>query len=122
MKKESKNVADKTGLYWKIHLPNMLQEIAQNGGPGVYTLKIPLQILGSILYELGEVASEINNPQLNAIMMQLTIYSIADPESSEYKPGFATKYMNQHLRPKKPTPNSQPCELMNMTQTPGLRD
>ena len=37
-----------------------------------------------LLAEVGEEASRINDPRLNALMCRLTIYAIADPSSPEY--------------------------------------
>jgi len=72
----------KKTVYWKVHTHNLLQEILNNPGTGILTQ--PLIILASILSEVGKRASELNDPQLNALMCRLTIYSIADPASPEY--------------------------------------
>ena len=69
-------------MFWKIHTPNLLNEIAKN--PECSILKIPLKMLGLILFAVGERASELNDPRLNALMCQLTIYAIADPHSPHY--------------------------------------
>ena len=69
---------------FKVHTPNLLKEILNNPGTGI--LSKPLNILGRILYEVGQEASRINDPRLNALMMRLTIYAEADPECKEYNP------------------------------------
>lgn len=68
--------------YWTVHTPNLLNEIGCNTGASA--LKIPLNIFGKILYEVARRASELNDPELNQLMMRLTLYAIADPESPDY--------------------------------------
>lgn len=67
---------------WRIHTPNLLAEILNN--PGTAILRSPLAILGNLLAAVGERAAQINDPELNALMIRLTIYSIADPNSPDY--------------------------------------
>lgn len=69
---------------WKIHTGILLQEIAGCSNQSIY--RIPLHILGCLLSKVGERAAEINDPKLNALMCQLTIYTIADPYSQDYNP------------------------------------
>ena len=67
---------------WKVHTSNLLSEIVKHSGQDIY--RIPLAILGQLLAEVGERASELNDPSLNALMCRLTIYTIADPTSPDY--------------------------------------
>ena len=67
---------------WKVHTPNLLKEIAECSGVGIY--KIPLAVFGKLIFEVGERAAELNDSKLNALMCRLTIYSMADPESKDY--------------------------------------
>lgn len=69
---------------WKVHTYKLLEEIANGSGQGIY--QIPLNIFGKLLAAVGERAIELNDPKLNALMCRLTIYSAADPESSDYDP------------------------------------
>jgi len=69
---------------WKVHTPLLLQEIADCSGNTIY--KIPLSIFGKLLAEVGERAAAINDPELNALMCRLTIYTVADPTSPDYNP------------------------------------
>ncbi|HEX8249019.1 MAG TPA: hypothetical protein VF599_12650 [Pyrinomonadaceae bacterium] len=72
-------------LGWKIHTANLFDEILnKNNKMGIFN--IPLNILGKLLAEVGERASELNDPILNELMCRLTIYTIADPESPDYDP------------------------------------
>lgn len=82
---------DKLKDAWKVHTPNLLKEIAQNSGNAI--LARPLQIFGEILYQVGERAAELNDPKLNALMLRLTIYEEADPESKYYKPELVKKIL-----------------------------
>lgn len=69
-------------LHWKVHTPNLLQEILEN--PQTSILKVPLNIFGKLLYAVGRRASQLNDDELNALMVRLTIYEISDPSSAEY--------------------------------------
>jgi len=75
---------DENPIKWKVHTPNLLKEIAGNSGQTV--LLQPLRILGDLLSQVGRRASEIDDPELNALMCRLTIYSIANPGSDDYDP------------------------------------
>jgi len=69
---------------WKVHTPCLLKEIGSMTGTGFGILKIPLSEFGKLLFAVGERAAELNDPKLNALMMRLTIYAVADPESPDY--------------------------------------
>ena len=74
----------KTGarLHWKVHTYGLLREILTNTGTGI--LRVPLGIFGQLLFAVGERAAELNDPQLNALMVRLAIYTCADPESPDF--------------------------------------
>jgi hypothetical protein len=72
----------KTKLMWKLHTPNLLNEISQNSGQFMYHR--PLQLLGRLLAMVAERAIELNDPQLNELMCRLTLYEQSNPESSQY--------------------------------------
>ena len=76
---------------WRVHTPRLLDEALKN--KGAETLRIPICILGRILANVGERAIEINDPELNKLMIQLTIYTVADPYSDDYDPETVEKYM-----------------------------
>jgi hypothetical protein len=77
-------------MKWKCHTPNLLQEVLCN--PSTSVLSIPLNILGRLLYEVGERASQLNDPELNRLMLQLTLYEVADPESPNYDLAVMKEY------------------------------
>lgn len=81
-----------TQLDWRVHTPNLLKEILEN--KSCWILAQPLKILGDILYEVGERAAQLNDPELNKLMLRLTIYSASDPESPDYDEKIVQKYLN----------------------------
>jgi hypothetical protein len=78
----SETITTGDNLEWRVCTPALLQEILNN--PGCQILLRPLQIFGHILAEVGERASEINDPKLNALMCRLAIYDISDPYNKAY--------------------------------------
>jgi len=74
---------------WKVHTANLLEEILVNNDCNI--LKVPLNIFGKLLYLVGERAAELNDDKLNALMLRLTIYEIADPEN----PNFNSKLVEE---------------------------
>ena len=84
---------EKTGeVQWKVNTPQLLKEIIGNNETAV--LSKPLTIFGSILYEVGERAAEINDPKLNALMCRLAIYEISDPYNPNYDKEMTDKVLN----------------------------
>lgn len=83
-----------TNLQWRVHTPNLLQETLHNPGTGI--LGVPFNILGKLLAQVGERAAELNDPQLNARMCKLTIYSVADPDSPDYDAEATREIIRQH--------------------------
>jgi hypothetical protein len=69
-------------LMWRVNTPQLLKEIMQNNEVSI--LSKPLTIFATILAEVGERASELNDPKLNALMCRLAIYEVADPYNKEY--------------------------------------
>lgn len=82
-KPELKSVTQQKNI-WRVHTPGLLKEIVNCSGNAIY--EKPLNIFGKILATVGERAAEINDPKLNALMCQLTIYEIADPHHPNHDP------------------------------------
>jgi len=80
-------------LTWKVNTPGLLNEIMSNNGVAV--LYKPLVIFASILLEVGERASELNDPKLNALMCRLAIYEIADPNNKNYNKELSQKIIDK---------------------------
>ena len=81
MKNKAKNIDIYTHGF-KIHLPQLLKEITNNNGIGA--LKIPLQSLQRYLISISERAIELDDPILNRLMCELTLYDQVDPHGESY--------------------------------------
>ena len=62
-------------LKWRCHLPNLFDEII-NGHPSPGPLIGSVNITKQILVELAERAAEIDDPQLNILMLRLSMYDV----------------------------------------------
>jgi hypothetical protein len=82
--------------HWKVYTAGLLGEIMNNSGAAI--LRIPLVIFGRLLAQVAERAAELNDPKLNALMMQLGLYSVADPMSPEYDPRFVDDYLHGDMK------------------------
>jgi hypothetical protein len=74
---------------WKVHTPNLLKEILTN--PSCAALVVPIRIFGDLLGKVAARAIALEDPELNRLMMRLTLYEQADPES----PGFDRKLFEE---------------------------
>lgn len=81
-------------LQWRVHTENLLKEITKNMGKNGQAVAVPLQILSNLLYQVGERAIELNDEKLNALMIRLTIYSVADPDSPDFDQSVVDKYLS----------------------------
>lgn len=79
-------------LRWRIHTPNILEEALRN--PGMEIMRIPFNILGKGLAAVAARAIELDDPELNALMCQLTLYSCADPTSPDHDPELTERTMD----------------------------
>ena len=89
-------LADGTGsnqLSWRVNTPQLLKEILGNNETNM--LSRPLQIFANILVEVGERASQLNDPKLNALMCRLAIYEVADPYDKNYNAELTTSTIAQ---------------------------
>lgn len=73
------NNAPNTTVHFKINTPQFLKEVFDNypGNGGV--LKVPVNVLRTMLWAVAERASELNDPILNGLMCDMALYAIADP-------------------------------------------
>ena len=72
----------KNQLQWRLNTPQLMKEILCNNGVAI--LHKPLTIFSLMLAEVGDRASELNDPKLNALMCRLAIYEVADPYNENY--------------------------------------
>lgn len=74
-----------TKHHFTVHAPQLLKEIADCGlAPNSGVLRVPLNVLRVYLGKIAERASQLNDPILNKIMCDMTLYDIADPASKDY--------------------------------------
>lgn len=78
-------MANELKLVWKVHVPNLLEEIVESN-TNMWIMAKPLTIFSHILQEVGQRCSEINDPILNALMCRMAIYAEADPKDENYDP------------------------------------
>lgn len=70
-------------LSFKVHTVRLLVEILNsNNNMGIFS--VPIHEFGMLLYQVAQRASELNDPILNHLMCELTLYEIADPYSMNY--------------------------------------
>jgi hypothetical protein len=74
-------MAEKT-LQWRVHTPQLLQEVLSNDQTAALTR--PMQILGRLLADVANRAIALDDPELNKLMIRLTLYSIGDPDHPDY--------------------------------------
>ena len=77
---------------WKVNTPQLLREILVNNQTQI--LARPLQIFAGILGQVASRASELNDPELNALMCRLALYEISDPYSKEFDKDLTAKTIN----------------------------
>ena len=86
-----------SGLQWKVNTPGLLKEIVQYSKEGA-ALRIPIQVFGDILFEVGQRAAELNDDQMNALMCRLAIYEIADPYNPNQDKELTAKIIEKGRR------------------------
>jgi len=79
-----------SGHRFKVHTPNLLKEIGNNN-PQLWALRIPINLFRSLLVEVAQRAIELDDDQLHRLMMRLTLYEQADPESADYDAALAQR-------------------------------
>lgn len=72
------------GVRWRVHTSQMLAEALTNAG--MWALRQPFLIFDGLLREVATRAAQLNDPVLNRLMMQLTLYAVADPNSPAHQP------------------------------------
>lgn len=80
---------------WKVHTPSLLREVLSN--PGTAILSQPINIFGRLLAQVAERAAALDDPELNILMMRLTLYEQADPEKCTFEE-ISGAYAHQEQR------------------------
>lgn len=70
---------------FRVHTPNLLREILA-GNPTAWPLRQPIAIFADTLGQVAARAIELDDPELNKLMLRLTLYEQADPASPDYNP------------------------------------
>jgi len=81
------------GHHLKVNIRGIFEEILNNN-EHTWVMKIPLLSILHILAQVGERASELNDPLLNSYMLKLGVYDVADPKNENYDKDFVTKYLD----------------------------
>jgi hypothetical protein len=71
-------------LYFNVHVPLLLNEIADNAlRPNMGVLKIPLNQFRILLLEVADRAINVNDPELNILMLRMALYEGTPTELSD---------------------------------------
>jgi hypothetical protein len=79
--------------YHKVNIPGLFQEVFNN--PDCAVLKVPFSVLRDILAEVAKRAIELDDQELHKLMLRLTLYEIANPESPEFNPDAVQRYLER---------------------------
>jgi hypothetical protein len=78
-------------LGWKVHTPGLFKLIIED--PHGWAFQIPLNIMLDLLRKVAQRATELNDPELNKLMIRLSLYSISNPEDPEYNPELVNQLL-----------------------------
>jgi hypothetical protein len=74
-------------VHFRVHTPNLLQDIIvhalDNKKDGI--LKIPLNVFQTLLAQVAERCAKINDPILNKLMFDLSLYELPMDDHEEYR-------------------------------------
>lgn len=82
-------------LQFTCHTGRLFKEIVECALPQTeqQALTRPIQIFLIYLEQVARRCSQINDNELNKLMIQMTLYEIADPYSPEYDPRLCEKIL-----------------------------
>lgn len=87
-------MSNATTLYWKVHLPNLLNEMGSNDT--MWILSTPIMITKGILEELADYANKLGDEKLIAFCGRLGLYEASIPGKEGHKE--LTKLMNKYFK------------------------
>jgi hypothetical protein len=64
-----------TCLLFSVHTPNLIREMVECN-PGGWAVRTPAQVLLQVLAGVASRAAELDDPQLNILMMRLSLYDV----------------------------------------------
>jgi hypothetical protein len=77
---------------WRVHTARIFKEVLEN--PTCQVLRQPLLIMDDLMRRVASRAAELNDHELNQLMLQLTLYAIADPYSPDFDPKRVQDILN----------------------------
>ncbi|HDY89429.1 MAG TPA: hypothetical protein ENH82_15100 [bacterium] len=88
----------KQALTFRVHTSNLLKEIVECAIPtSAGVLYVPVNQFRLLLCAVAERATKLNDPELNKLMCQLTLYEESDPNSKHYNPDLMQEMkINEH--------------------------
>lgn len=98
---------------WICHTSSLLTEVLQNN-EGMVIFEKPFNIFGKILGQVSDRAVIINDLELNKLMLRLTLYECADPDSNNYM--GSDKLQEYHTLKTNPIPTSKEQQLKMLEQ------
>lgn len=97
---ECKSVTQDMSGHWRVHTSNMLNEIlSANQTCAIFS--IPFNVFGKILAQVADRAIELDDPQLNILMLRLTLYEIDGKTPEEQNSAIVQAIDEQKKRIKK---------------------
>lgn len=84
-----------TKLGWRVSTVELIREILSD--PYNRALRIPLNILINLLGQVSQRATELHDPELDKLMVRLSLYSISDPKDPEYDPELISKILQEEI-------------------------
>lgn len=98
---ECNSVSQDLSGHWRVHTTNMLNEIlGANQTCAIFS--IPFNIFGKLLAQVADRAIELNDPELNILMLRLTLYEIDGKTPEEQNTAIQQAIEEQRKRIKKP--------------------
>lgn len=76
----------------QVHTPRLFQAI-ESAMPRGTAESGELAVFGAYVREVANRASQLNDPILNALMVKLTLYDLADPDSEHHDPDLVKRIM-----------------------------
>ena len=95
---------------WKVVTHQLLQEVL-DGNPTAWALATPIRIFGEKLYQVAEQAQRINDPMLNALMIELALYENANPYSERADIDVCREYADKAFNGEMKLINERVTEL-----------
>ena len=80
-----------------VHVPNLLSETFINAcrPKDLAALQIPLNIFVRYLNSVAERCAELNDPVLDRLMTEMSLYSVGDPEDEDFDPELKEKIIQR---------------------------